>query len=372
MSLAVSKALRENAGLLGVVQKDMQNAPAGVGETVTVGFAAPLEADDVSPAATITLPSDIALKQKQVSLSAWKKAEFYLTSRDEAKLADAQGSWVPEQLAEAVRAVLVPVRTALYLACKKFNGYAGTSQETFVNSTDKLANYAAARKTLNQMLCPRVGRVAMLGADEEAAALNIEQFIDASKTGDQSNPAFRDGIIGRVLGFETHGEDANDIPALHTAGNATGWVLDGEHAIGSTTIDVKSGSGDLHVGSIVTIGNFTYSVLTDINTGSFTINEPGLRETVTDGTAVTLKDSHTICGYGFVPSGIMLVGRMPMQKGALGVHQAVTDPVTGLMLKLSVLPGDECVLWRVSSLYGADVIDPRKGCRFALESQSSS
>lgn len=365
--LKIAKVLRENAGVCALVSKDMQAIPAGKGETVSVGMTAPMTADDLTPAASPTFPTAHVWKNVDVSLSAWKKAEFYLTSRERAKIVESD--WVPKQLTEAVKAVVKPIKTAIYAALYKGNGIKRTTQtsNTF-NATDKLANLTALRTKLTAMGCPDNGqRKLILSADAEEAALNLDQFTNWAAVGKPQEDAYKYGLLGKVMNFDIYGESSADLPKTCTPGTDDGaYELEGAHAIGATSLTLAEGTGTILAGSLVTIGNFTYCVKTGITEpGTLVIHEPGLLEAFTGEDDVVSVAAHHIDGYAFDPDGIMLVGRITKDEGALGQHQVITDPVTGLLLKVSVIPCDEAVMWRVSSLYGADIVDPRLICRAA-------
>jgi hypothetical protein len=85
----------------------------------------------------------------------------------------------------------------------------------------------------------------------------------------------------------------------------------------------------------------------------------------TNDTVITAA-THTIGAYAFDPNAIMLVSRTPSTPDVqLGTSQIVTDPVTNLSLKLSLIPGDEAQVWRISVLYGCGLVDPRLGVRLS-------
>lgn len=81
-------------------------------------------------------------------------------------------------------------------------------------------------------------------------------------------------------------------------GMATGYQLNGAHAVNVTTINVDTGSGTLRAGETVTIGAYQYLVLSDLAAGAFAIAEPGLRAAAAGGAAVTLATPHAAVGTG--------------------------------------------------------------------------
>jgi hypothetical protein len=375
MAIKVLKTLREEAGILSGLQRDFDPAPAQVNETVTVGMAPALAAGTVTPAPYLAaFPSDMTLKYAQISLANWDKAEFALSSRDCAKLRI--GEWVPQQMVQAVRAVLNSMRAKCLTALLGVNGHVHSAQTTgFFNSTDGINGLIDARATLARQLAPAGGR-RMLVVDplEEANALKLDQFLKAYAAGDAN--AFRNGSTGRVLGFEFIVDNSNSFPSSHVNGADDGaYVMNGAHAQGTTDLVLITGANTILAGDIVTVTDattgtaYSYAVKTGIAApGTLVINEPGLMMANATGSTVVVEGTASatvkIAGYAFDPNAIMLVSRTPSTPDVqLGTSQIVTDPLTGLSLKLSLIPGDEAQIWRVSCLYGVGLVDPRLGVR---------
>lgn len=376
MAIKVLKTLREEAGILSGLQRDFDPAPAAVNETVTVGMAVPLAVGSVVPAPYLAaFPADMTLKYQQISLGYWDKAEFALTSRDCAKLRLSE--WVPQQMVQAVRSVLNSMRAKALAALLKVNGHVHSAQTTgFFNATDGVTGLVDARGVLARQLAPAGGRrLVVVDPLEEANALKLNQFLQAYAAGDSN--AFRQGSTGRVLGFEFAVDNSNTFPSSHVNGSDDGaYVLNGAHAAGATNIVVKTGSGTILAGDIVAIvdgttgASYTYSVKTGITEpGTLVIEEPGLMIACANSTSTvkvegTASATVKIAGYAFDPNAIMLVSRTPSTPEVqLGVSQIVTDPLTGLSLKLALIPCDEAIMWRVSCLYGVGLVDPRLGVR---------
>ncbi|MFZ5495001.1 MAG: hypothetical protein ACOZE5_06645 [Verrucomicrobiota bacterium] len=81
-------------------------------------------------------------------------------------------------------------------------------------------------------------------------------------------------------------------------GMGSGYLLNGAHALGATTIAVDTGSGGIHAGEVVTLGTRRYLAITDLSGGSFTIAAPGLQEALADNSTVTVNTPHGQVGTG--------------------------------------------------------------------------
>lgn len=100
-----------------------------------------------------------------------------------------------------------------------------------------------ARKFLNTENVPAAGRVLLLGANVEEAALNSSHLIKANEAGDDS--VLREAVIGRIAGFTVIGNvnsvDPDFAVAFHPTGFAFGNVApvvpDGAKAGATLTFD---------------------------------------------------------------------------------------------------------------------------------------
>jgi hypothetical protein len=268
------------------------------------------------------------------------------------------------------------MRAKALAALLKCNGHVHSAQTTgFFNATDGINGLVDARATLARQLAPAGGR-RMLVVDplEEANALKLDQFLKAYAAGDAT--AFRNGSTGRVLGFEFVVDNSNTFPSSHTNGADNGaYVMNGAHAQGTTDLVLITGANTILVGDIVQVtdaatgAKYSYAVKTGIAAaGTLVIEEPGLMMANATGSTVKVEGTASavvkIAGYAFDPNAIMLVSRTPSTPDVqLGISQIITDPLTGLSLKLALIPGDEAQIWRVSCLYGVGLVDPRLGVR---------
>jgi hypothetical protein len=375
LAIKLLKTLREESGILSGLQKDFDPSPMGVGESVTVAQAPPLAIDTVVPSPYLaSFPADMTFKHQQISLSNWEKAEFALSSRDCAKIR--LNEWIPQQMVQAVRCVLNSMRAKALTALLGCNGHVHTSQTSgFFNSTDKITGLIDANTTLNRQLAPANGRrMVVVDATEYGNAVKTDNLLLAYAAGDAN--ALRSGIAGKLAGFEFLFDNSNVFPSAHVNGADNGaYVLNGAHAQGTTTLTLITGANTILAGDIVQITDattgtkYSYAVKTGLAApGSLIINEPGLMMANATGSTVIVEGTASatvkIAGYAFDPNAIMLVSRTPSTPEVqLGTSQIVTDPLTGLSLKVAMIPGDEALIVRVSALYGVGLVDPRLGVR---------
>lgn len=89
----------------------------------------------------------------------------------------------------------------------------------------------AFRTLLNRAKVPAQGRWAVLPPEAYGALLQDIRFISAAESGDQANVALRQGLLGRILGFDVY--ESNNAP-LETVAT---WDVIAGHPIATTFAD---------------------------------------------------------------------------------------------------------------------------------------
>ena len=364
--------LREEVFLASKVNKDFNGAAGKIGQTVSVAVPYALSVGDVTPGPVPPTPGDLQIAAKTVTIDQWKKAGFHLTEQEATHYQTAD--LVPNQVAEAARALARTVNQSLFGLYPKVYGYAGTAgTNPFGGQTPVVDPVADVRQILSQQLCPESNRFLLVGFEEEAAALKTQDLKRMLNAGDSQ--ALRKGVIGELFGMTVLRD--RDRPT-HTAGSLTGTVVpNAATAKGLKTVVLATGQGEaiaLKAGDIVIFGSKTqtYAVQADLtvgasSTGSLSI-EPALVDDLTTGDEVAVKASHKV-NLAFEPNAFALVMRTPPSaiEGAptLGEHIAMVDPVSGIPARLSYYPGYHLAQWELSIMFGADIVDARRTARLA-------
>lgn len=365
--------LREEAALAAEVSKDFNGAAASVGETVTINKPTAQTAGDVTPAATPPAFVDKTYDVTSITIDKWKRSAFYLTDREAQQIL--AGNIVPNQVKEAARALAYQLNSDLWANYKQAYGYAGTAgTDPFATNTNPVVD---ARKVLNYQMCPDGNRVLLIGLTEEASALKLDDFKKMFYAGDAK--AFRNGDIGNLYGCRVRRDRQRPV---HTAGTiTTGLITKASTVVAAglktavATTAASTGACALLVGDVIAIAGHTttYTLTATATQASAATDvtltfEPGLEVALAGSEAITVKASHGV-NLAFDPAGFGLVMRTLKDsiEGAptLGQHMVMTDPVTGMPLKLSYYPGYHANQWELSILYGSKIIDLRRVVRLA-------
>lgn len=362
------EVLREEMALASKVTKDFNGAAAQLGQTVSVMKPVAQSAASVTPAATPPSLSDSTPGVQQITIDQWKATRFHMSTKEATEIQ--AGVFVPNQIREAARALARNVNQYLFGKYKSFYGYAGTAgTNPFATNVNPAADVA---EQLDYHLCPPEDRLLFINLAAQTAARKLTDLRYALYAGDTE--ALRRGAVGRVFGMDVIAD--RDVPS-HTAGVPGGTPLvNGALAAGATSVAMDGGgaAGTYKEGDVILLAgdSYPYVVTADVTldgsgVGTLTV-QPPIRTAIADNAAITLKASHTV-NLACDPKAFGLVMRVPDSSivGAptYGEHMSMTDPKSGIPLKLSYLPGYHAAQWELSILYGAAVIDARRGARLA-------
>ena len=292
---------------------------------------------------------------------------FHMTDKELMDL-DRNAHFVPMQMSEAVRALANSINGTVHNQYEGIFGFTGTAGTTPFASN--VASATGARKVLNEQLCPRENRRMVLDFDAEANALALADFQRVNEAGD-SGPKL-EGQLGRKFGFDTYTDDG---VVTHTAGGSGTPLANGALAVGDTSVDIDgmSGTSGLVVGDIITFAGHdqTYAVTVagTTSSGAQTVTvSPALKAIVADNAAVTVKADHVV-NLAFHRDAFALAMR-PLAAGTIADAYgnniiSMTDPVSGLSMRLEVSRQYKQVVYELDALWGVKLIRPELATRIA-------
>ena len=355
--VAADIVLREQLGFVGAVYMDPSGEMVAKDQNVTYPIVPTIAATDVVPAAVPTEPAGAALTTGTMTISKVKKAPFVWKGEEQFSIGENYEKVKESQFAQAFRVLVNEVELDLFLAAKRGASRAyGTPGTTPFATAGVLTDVSETRRILVEN-----------GAWTSDMHMVLNSIVGSKIRGTQSNlfkvneagsaELLRDGNLGRLEGFNMH-ESAAIVQ--HVKGTGTSYVFNGSHAIGATTVVAKTGSGTVLYGDTLTFEDditdptHKYVVNTGIAAaGSLVIGGPGLRKAQTDGKTITVGESYT-GNFAFERNAIHLLARVPKlpKEGALGEHEIITDPYSGISFLVSVYPAYHEVIVEVSLAWG--------------------
>jgi hypothetical protein len=360
-------ALREQAVMPRIVNLDYSSEAAQKGDTIDVPIPSALAVSDVTPSNVLEAPADSAPSKVQIALNNWRKVNFHLDDKQLVEI-DRNAHFMPMQMSEAVRAMANDINLSILNKYKGIYGFAGTSGTTPFTSDVSAAT--TARQVLNEQKAPRDNRRMVLDFAAEAKALALADFQRVNESGDIG--VKREGEIGRKFGFDIFTDDQ---VVTHTAGGSGTPLVNGALSAGATSvaIDGLSGTDGFVVGDVLTFAGHTqtYTVATApaASGGAQTVTvSPAIAATVADNAAITVKASH-IVNLAFHRDAFALAMRPLAGETAGDAYGsqivAMTDPQTGLSMRLEVYRQYKQVVYELDALWGVELIRPELATRIA-------
>jgi hypothetical protein len=353
-----------------LVNNDMSAEAAKKGTTIDVPIPAAQAVTDVVPSNTKPALVDTAPSIVQVPLDQWKMTSFHLTDKDMQQI-DANEAFLPMQTLAAVDALASSINGYLFGLANQVPTWIGAAGTTPFASDASAA--ISARKILTAQKAPDDGlRSIVLDLNAEANALALPAFANLEQTGDQAVKI--EGILGRKYGLN-FGSD-QQVPT-HVKGAATGTsiTVNGSNAAGAGsgvagyytgTLGVKGLTSSFTVGDRFTIaGDSAQYVVVGIQSGTtptqVLIISPALQATHADGDAITLVNTH-VQNLAFHRNAFAFAMRplvQTTQDTAMGSKiLSMTDPKTGVSMRLEVTRVHKAVVWELDVLYGGKLVRP--------------
>lgn len=360
-------ALREQTVMPRLVNSDFTMEAAERGDTIDIPLPSDLTATDVTPSSTPLDAEDSAPRKVSVNLDNWKKVSFHLSDKELLEI-DANRSFVPMQLSEAVNALANEVNDSIHnLYTGIYNFVGSDSADAFDTSVTEATD---ARKILNKSGAPKSNRRVVLDFDTEARALALAPLADADKVGESGVKI--EGEIGRKFGFDWFSDSG---VITHTRGAAGITVeVKGAGQTGTTLIasgfTVKPSPGDVFTIEGVE-GTFTVLAATDLQSSDSTLTiAPALTVAPADNADLSFKGNHVV-NLAFHRDAFAFVSR-PLsdatQNLAFGNEMmTMQDPETGLIMRLEVSRQNKRTIWELDMLWGVALVRPEVAARIASQ-----
>jgi len=345
-------SLRAHSVMPRLVNRNFDTLGAQPGSSIDVPIPPTISATAVSSANTAPNPSDITLSTVNVPLSSWYEGAFQMTDKE---LLEVEQNKLPGVVESALKAVVEKIDQDILEAAMNGHGLADDQGGAIFAAIDDVT---VPQKLLNKNKVARGDRFCVFNEDAEAALLGLEQFT----SGDY------------VTGFPFESGDNSLTPKMgmswvmdqnvqtHTAGSGGSFLInngDG-YAIGDKTLAVDGAAGTILAGDTVTIGSYNYGVASGTTgAGSITLNQ-GLLAAVADNASVTVIDAGqtNVGNVAFHRDSVVFVSRPFQASNAAIASQTISDPISGLSLRLEVTREHKRDRWSIDALYGTKVVRP--------------
>lgn len=310
-----------------------------------------------APSMTIPEGTDQTVDNKTMTLNSYASIMIPYTGEDQKHLDNGAGfkTVYGDQIYQAMRSITNKMELDLLLEVNNQAGNAyGTSATTpFATTLNDIPN---VRKLLVDRGCPDDGMLSAVY--NTTAGVNLRNLSNLYKVNEAGGTELlRQGVLLDLYGLKIR-ESAQ--VGTHTAGTGTSYVLNGTHAVGATSIVIKTGSGTVLAGDVVTINSKKYVVNVGVaSAGTITINS-GLQSAGSDGDTVTIAATYTgnVVFHRAAAELAMRPIALPYGSDAAVDRMTVQDPWSGLVFELAMYKGYQKAMIEVGCLYGVKAWKP--------------
>lgn len=360
----------EVVGLLLGVNRDSRMDGLAEGQTAKVPIVPTPVGEDIVAGRIPPDTGDQTIPFREVTITKKRAYPVRWTGEEQRSMGVAGGAGYQniraQQVAQSLRGIVNEMEQDLAAVALVGASRAYGTPGTTPMGTD-LEDLAQVGKILTDNGAPPGDRHAVINTTTGVKVRKLGQLTKVNEAG--SNTLLRQGLlIDPVLGYSIR-ESA--WLGSHTKGTGAGYItnLGAPLAIGATSIIVDTGTGTILAGDTVTFAGDTnkYVVATGIAApGTFVIQEPGLRQTLADGVAVTLGNSYS-ANVAFSRNAIVMATRVPAMpeemtgpgpNGQLLDRVVLPDPRTGIAFEFTAWGGYRMVRHEVAAVWGANLLKP--------------
>lgn len=358
---ALDVVAAEKTGFIGACTIDPSAANAAVGQSITtfqtpaVTASTAITPSNVAPdsGGQVITPVEIKITKSQMVPVQW--------TGDEQMLVRGQvNNMLRDQIAQAIRTLRNEQEADLAAAARLGSSRAfGTSGTAPFNTANDTSDFAAITRILDDNGVPDMDRSLVLSP---AAVQNLrgKQGL-LNKVNEAGSAEFvRSGALLDMYGLAIR--QSRQVAGSGTVGTGSGYKIDGTGnlTVGSTTLKLKTGTGTILAGDVITIGAHKYVVKTALTSTLVEIQAPGLQAAVVDGDDVTVNAAYT-GNVAFHRSALVLATRapaMPLGGDSADDVMDVVDPYTGVVYQMALYKGYRQVRIEIGQAWGVKAVKP--------------
>lgn len=356
---ALDSVSREQTGFIPAVARNAKADAAAKDQTVTAPVAPVATTVDITPGATAPNDGDQNIGTVDVKITKSKMAPVKWNGEEQLALGPSgtYNTILADQFKQAFRALGNEMDGDLAALYFNSSRAIGAPKDTPFSVKDDLSDAANARQILTDNGCPTTDLRMVLGGEAMASIRGKQSVLfKANEAG--TDQLLREGVIGRVMGFNIH-ESASIKRTAKSA--AAGYKVNGAKKEGDIIIAISAGTGGIAVGTAVKFDGDDNQYLVAVATSSsITIAAPGLRQDLADQAAVTVLSEFTP-NMAFDRNSFLLACRTPaMPEGGDTADDVmnVTDSVSGITFQIALYRQYRQVRYEVGVAWGVAAIKP--------------
>jgi hypothetical protein len=327
-------------GFIPAVTLDNSVSRAAVGQTVRSFVAPAATAYDITPGITPPDNGESTIGNKTMSISKSRYVPLKWNGEEQKGINVAGPGYMSikqSQLAQGIRTLVNEIEGdlgALHIHSSRAFG-----DPTVIPFASNLKDPAQLRKIISDNGGWTGDMHLIINTTAGANLRTLAQLTKANEAG--SDTILKQGELIDLHGFKIR-ESAGVKTVAAVGNNAGGYLINGAHALGVTSLTVKTGNGTILAGDVITIGVDTdnqYVIETGVNNGvNIVIGAPGLRVALAGNEAITVIAA-SARNMAFARTAIVLATRMPAlpDEGDSAVDRVtITDPRSGISFEIAL------------------------------------
>lgn len=348
---------RELTGMIPAVYRNAKADMVAKDQDISYDIVPAASLYDVAPSAALPDLDTTTVAAGTMKITKVRATKFHWTGDDEIKIGrEAKSGIQNNKFAQAFRGLANEIEADLAKlqidASRAYAAHATTPVTPFGTAGDFM-DASLALKILKDNGSPTSDLQLVVNTTAGANILGKQARADVQGGADM----LRRGVLLDVHGASIR-ESAQIVKTTAVGNNTGSYVVNGTHAIGATTITLKTGTGTVLAGDVITIGSDTsvkYVVKTGLAAaGDITINGPGLVKALAGNEAVAVVGT-CARNMAFSRDAIHLLSRLPkMPEGGDAAEDVmvVQDPASGILFQIALYRAYRSVLIEVATAWG--------------------
>lgn len=351
---------REQTGLIPAVTMNASAERAAKDQNIRVSVEPAGNVGDITPAMTVPEPTGQTTGFTDIVITKSRAAEFGFIGDQQKALNTGVGyaNSRAGKIAQAIRKIVNEVEVDLAALQATFSRAYGTPGTAPFGTANDYTDASLVLKILKDNGAPGSDNHLVLDTTAGANFIGKQSAVNAAGT----DSMLRQGVLLDLQGMPLRESAQINTPTKGDGASYTSSTAG--FAVGTTSIPIITGTGDVLAGDTVTFAGDTnkYVVTTGVAApGTIVIAEPGLRVALA-ASAVALTVGNTSArNMCFNRSALVLAARAPArpEEGDMAEDVTViTDPRSGLSLEFAMYKGYRKVRYEVGLAWGVKNIKP--------------
>ena len=358
---AVQRVSRERVGLIHSITRDARFDRAAQGEKVKVTITPPMPIKDVT--FTGQFPTDNTSRKVEtidMEIDNFKEAEIHLTGEQLKTIDHASGRdpFIRQTIEQGVRNLTNGIENSVLTKALRSASRAYKNSTPLFSAEDSKEELTGLGLIFADQGAPMEQNHLVITNQNyyQGYIRNQDRLTEYDRSGDTE--LLRRGMVTKPdLGFMI--KSSAQLGA-HTPSNATGKLVNGAQAAGTTRIPIDGGSGTFNAGDVIRFaGDTNYYVVVDSDSNYVTIGAPGLRQQASDNAAITREGAFTP-GFAYNRDSVVLATRViaPAPVETPNQKMMVRDNITGIVYEFVIWGGVNVSAFQVRCAWGSQTVKP--------------